>query len=231
MLIEVSKNIWIAEGECVNFYGFAYPTRSVIIRMATGGLWVWSPVSLTEELKRAVDTLGPVAFLVSPNKIHHLFLSQWHQVYPNAQLCGPVSTIEKRRDIDFDLTLTDDVPTAWEDDFDQVWFNTSAYMDEVVFFHRPSGTAILADLSENFSEPFLQEHWKWWQRAVARLWKITTPYGRAPLEWRLTFRKRKVLHTARDRVIAWDAKCVIMAHGEWQPSDGREFLERSFAWM
>ncbi len=231
VLVEVSKNIWIAEGECVNFYGFAYPTRSVIVRMATGQLWVWSPISLGIDLKRAVDALGEVAFLVSPNKIHHLFLSAWHEAYPNAQLCGPASTITKRTDLAFDLTLTDDVPAPWKTDFDQVWFNTSAFMDEVVFFHRASRTVILADLSENFGEPFLQDHWTWWQRPIARLWKCTEPFGRAPLEWRLSFRKTKALHAARDHVLAWDTKQVIMAHGEWQRADGRKFLENSFAWM
>jgi hypothetical protein len=32
-------------------------------------------------------------------------------------------------------------------------------MDEVVFFHRPSGTAIVADLIQTFSDHFLREHW------------------------------------------------------------------------
>jgi hypothetical protein len=32
-------------------------------------------------------------------------------------------------------------------------------MDEIVFFHRKSRTAVLANLSENFSNRWLLEHW------------------------------------------------------------------------
>jgi hypothetical protein len=41
-------------------------------------------------------------------------------------------------------------------------------MDEVVFFHQPSGTAIVADLTQTFSDRFLRKHWGWW-RFLARL--------------------------------------------------------------
>jgi hypothetical protein len=71
-----------------------------------------------------------------------------------------------------------------------VWFRGSPLLDEIVFFHRPSRTAVLADLSENFEEAFLRRHWSWWQRPIARLWKIVEPYGYAPLEWRLSWRNR-----------------------------------------
>lgn len=37
------------------------------------GLWVWSPVALTEELTREVDALGTVKHIVSPNRLHHRF--------------------------------------------------------------------------------------------------------------------------------------------------------------
>ncbi len=44
MVAQLAEDLWIAEGEIVNFYGFAYPTRSVILRLADGSLWVWSPI-------------------------------------------------------------------------------------------------------------------------------------------------------------------------------------------
>ena len=90
MIVEkFAEDLWIAEGEIVNFYGFAYPTRCVIVRLADGSLWVWSPIRLSLELKGEVATLGSVAHLVSPNKIHHLYLKEWHEVFPEAKLWGP----------------------------------------------------------------------------------------------------------------------------------------------
>ena len=36
MLEQVHDALWIAEGEIVSFFGFPYPTRSVIARLANG---------------------------------------------------------------------------------------------------------------------------------------------------------------------------------------------------
>ncbi len=227
----VAEEIWLAEGDIVNFYGFPYPTRSVVVRLESGDLWIWSPVRLSPELKREVEALGTPRHLVSPNKLHQLYLGEWHAAYPGALLWGPQSTIAKRRDLPFQAPLTDMPPAAWAGSIDQVWFNGSVAMDEIVFFHRPSRTAILADLSENFSDDFLQNHWAWWMRRVAHLWRIVVGWGYAPLEWRLSFLRRRATRAARDRMLAWNPERVIMAHGEWQRSDGRRYLEKAFAWL
>ena len=73
----VDDGLWLAEGEIVSFYGFPYSTRSVVVRLAEGHVWVWSPIRLTDGLRREVDRLGQVAHLVSPNKLHHLYLAQF----------------------------------------------------------------------------------------------------------------------------------------------------------
>jgi hypothetical protein len=74
--------------------------------------------------------------------------------YPQAQLWGPRSTIRKRGDLTFREPLTDATPIEWRTDLDQAWFKGSFLMDEIVFFHRPSRTVIVADLIEAFSESF-----------------------------------------------------------------------------
>ncbi len=230
-LIEVADDIWIAEGENVSFYGFAYPTRSVIVRLPSTKLWIWSPVRLSPDLVSAINNLGEPIHLVSPNKIHHLFLGEWTAEFPQAKLWGPQSTIDKRSDLHFQPALSDECPTDWEGAFDQVWFNGSPVMDEIVFFHRHSRTAILADLSENFSEKYILDHWKWWQRWIAPLWGIVEGKGYAPLEWRMTFFARASTRRAVERVLGWNPDRVIMAHGEWQRSDGRRYLEKAFDWV
>lgn len=227
----IGDTIWLAEGEIVNFYGFPYPTRAVIIRLDGGRLWVWSPVALTPELRAEVDALGTVAHLVSPNKLHHLYLQGWKAAYPDAALWGPQSTIDKRKDLAFREALGDEPPAEWGGEIDQTWFRGSPFMDEVVFFHKASSTAILADLSENFSEHFLREHWRWWQRPLAKLDGITEGQGRAPLEWRLSFLHRKRARAALRKMLAWAPQQVIMAHGVWQRENGLAYLERAFAWL
>ena len=96
MIEQVHDALWVAEGEIVSFFGFPYPTRSVIARLKNGDLWVWSPVKLTAALRTEVDRRGPVRHLVSPNKLHHLHLQEWKAAYPEAQLWGPQATYVER---------------------------------------------------------------------------------------------------------------------------------------
>lgn len=107
----------------------------------------------------------------------------------------------------------------------------SKFLDEIIFFHRASRTAILADMSENFSSGFLKEKWSAWQRSIARLWGIVEGRGYAPLEIRVTTFNRKEARKTRDRILSWSPAKVIMAHGVWQRSDGTRFLEKAFSWV
>jgi hypothetical protein len=124
-------------------------------------------------------------------------------------------------------------PRRWEREIDQVTFRGSLFMDEVVFFHRASRTALFADLIENFSLEFLHSTpgWRGWKTTIARLWQITEPYGMAPLEWRLSFVRPRIAREALSRVLAWDPAAVIMAHGTRVTNDGRAFIRRSFRWL
>ncbi len=232
MILEaISKDIWLAEGETVSFYGFPYPTRAVVAKLDNGNLWVWSPVALTAALRAEIDALGAVAHLVSPNKLHHLYLKDWKTAYPEAALWGPRSTIEKRKDLQFRPPLQDEPPAEWGRAIDQAWFRGSPFMDEVVFFHAASSTAILADLSENFSESFLHSHWSWWQRPLAKLDGIAEGQGFAPLEWRLSFLDRRPARAALRKMLGWQPRRVVMAHGVWQRENGTAYLERVFRWL
>lgn len=164
--------LWVVDGENVSFYGIPYPTRSLIACLQNGDLWIWSPVKLTANLRAEVDRLGPVRHLVSPNKLHHLYLQDWKAAYPESQLWGPQSTIKKCSELTFREALKDSPPPEWGPDIDQAWFRGSFAMDEIVFLHRPSATTIVADLIQTFSDRFLREHWGWW-RFLARLDGLT----------------------------------------------------------
>jgi hypothetical protein len=230
MIERVDEGIWLAEGRTVSFYGVPYPTRSVIVRLNNGDLWIWSPIELTSDLRQSVDAIGPVRHLVSPNKLHHLYLQDWKAAYPEARLWGPRSTIRKRSDLDFYGVLEDSPPAEWLPDIDQAWFRGSFAMDEIVFCHRPSSTAIVADLMQTFSPEFLQRSWGRWS-FLARLSGLTQDQGKAPIDLRLSFINRAPARAARDKVLRWHSQRVIVAHGEWVRANGDAQLAKSFSWL
>lgn len=185
------------------FTVFPYPTRSVVIRLQSGSVWIWSPVKLTNHVRRELAAIGPPMHLVSPNKLHHLYLENWQKAFPHARLWGPAWTLKKRLDLSFEPALVDDAPSDWAGQMDQCWVRGSFTMDEIVFFHRKSRTVILADLSENFSNKWLLEHWQRW---LAYISGITEEKGYAPHDWRSTFLRRKVLRQAKEKVLSWNPR-------------------------
>lgn len=231
MMEQVQEKLWLVDGDIVSFWGFPYPTRSVIARLENGGLWIWSPIKLTDELRAQVDCLGRVDHLVSPNKLHHLYLADWKSAYPAAKLWGPQSAIVRHRALTFCEALQDHSLAEWQPDFDQAWFRGSPFLDEVVFFHFPSRTAIVADLIQNFDDHFLRQHWRWWQRPLAYLDGITTRAPGAPREWRLSFIDRRSAREAYFKARSWNCERVIIAHGPWCRSGGAALLEQSLSWI
>ena len=64
--VPIAENIWIVDGDNVNFHGFPNPTRSVVVRLQNGGRWIWSPIELSDRLRSEIQTIGQPAHLISP---------------------------------------------------------------------------------------------------------------------------------------------------------------------
>jgi Domain of unknown function (DUF4336) len=226
-LQEFGPEIWVADGPIVSFYGFAYRTRMAAIRLSGGSLFVWSPVALSPALGCEIDALGPVRHIISPNRLHHLYLGEWKAAYPEARLCASPGLRRKRRDLAFDVELGDGPEPEWRADIDQVAMRGSFALTEVVFFHRRSRTVLFADLLQNFPPDWFRG----WRGVVARLDGIVAPNPGAPREWRASFIRRGAARAALDRVLAWPIERVLIAHGEPATVNGAGFVRRGFAWL
>jgi hypothetical protein len=218
--------LWVAEGPIVSFFGFAYPTRMALFKLSNGALFAWSPVALSPALKRDIDALGPVQFLVSPNRLHHLFLPEWKSTYPQARLYASPGLRRKRKDLVFDAELGEQSDPAWAADLDQVPVRGSV-LTEVEFFHHASRTAIFADLIQNFPPDWF----KGWRGVVARLDGICAPHPGAPREWRASFLNRRAARAALQRILAWPIEKVLIAHGESVTENGAAFVRQAFSWL
>jgi hypothetical protein len=227
-LEQFAPDLWIGEGPTVAFgLGFAYPTRMAVIRLGNGDLFVWSPTALTPARRAAVDALGPVRHIVSPNKLHHLFMGDWRSAYPGARFYASPGLARKRPDLIFDAGLGDRPDPAWAQDLDQVIVHGSFALTEVVFFHRSSGTALFTDLIQNFPPDWFAG----WRGTLARLDGIVAPHPGAPREWRATFTDRKARRAAAARIFAWRIERVVIAHGMLVPVNGEAFVRQALAWL
>ena len=223
----IGPELWIAEGPEVSFFGLPYPTRMALVRLEKGDLWVWSPIALDDELAAEVEALGPVRHLVSPNKLHHLFLGEWSECWPQANLYASPGLAKRRTDLDFDAELGNHAEPAWKGQIDQVVFGGSLFMDEILFFHRQSSTCLVCDLIQRHDP----QKMKGVKGLLMRLDALVGPKGSTPREWRATFLRRAPARRALERALAWSPERVVIAHGECASSGGTELLRRNLAWL
>lgn len=227
MLEEFAPSLYIADGPTVPFYGFPYPTRMAVVRLSDGNLWIWSPVALSKELADAVEALGPVRYIVSPNKIHHLFLSEWIERWPNASLFAPPGLADRKPDLPFDGELGDEPEAGWAPDIEQVIFHGSFAMEEVAFFHRESRAAIICDLIQRHPESKMSG----WKGMLMRLDGLVGEHGSTPREWRASFLRRGPARAARDEVIRWNAERLVIAHGKCAQTGATSIITDALSWI
>ena len=219
--------IWLADGAEADVAGFRYPTRMAAIRLAGGGLLIWSPVALSAGLRAEVEALGEVHCLVAPNALHHLFLGDWRAAYPRARLYAAPGLRPRRSDLTFDDDLGDTPPPEWAADLDQVVVRGNAITAEVVFFHRQSGTVLFTDLIQQFRPGWFTG----WRALVARLDLMVGAEPSVPRKFRLAFVDREAARTALRRILEWPSSKVVMAHGVPVEREGRAFIGRAFRWL
>ena len=227
MLEEIGPSLYVADGPVVSFYGFPYPTRMAVVRLSDGSAWVWSPVAMSDELFNSVDAIGPVRHIVSPNKIHHLFLAEWGERWPEARVYAPPGLAQKRPDLRFDAELGDDPDPAWKADIDQVIFRGSLAMEEVAFFHHASRTAIICDLIQRHPEATMTG----WKGMLMRMDGLVGEHGSTPREWRASFLRRGKARAAREKVLGWKPERLLIAHGECAQTGATSIIDKALGWM
>jgi len=184
--------------------------RMTVVRLAGGGLWLYSPVEIDDGLAAQLATCGEVAHIVAPNRYHHLFAGGAKQRYPQARLWGVPGLPEKRRDLTFDGVVSGEAP--FRDELDGLVLTSVPKFNEAVFFHRASRTLICADLLFNVRhEPSF---------GTRLVYRLLGAYGRPAQSW--FFRKsmdRSAVAPQLQTVLGWNFQRVCMSHGDVLDAD------------
>ncbi|VAX38269.1 hypothetical protein MNBD_UNCLBAC01-2043 [hydrothermal vent metagenome] len=227
-LKQLDSNLWIYDGSTVSWYTMPYTTRMTVVRLDDGKIWIHSPEKILDGLINEIRELGEVEYIISPNKIHHLFIQDWAKVFPDAKTYAAPGLKEKRNDVNFYGELEDYSEIEWKDEIDQLIFKGSRVMDEVVFFHKKSRTLILTDLIENFSP----NHFTGVKKILAVFTGIVSPNGKMPLDWRLSFfRGKQEARKSLEKMVNWSPVRIIISHGECIDKNAVSFLLKSFSWV
>ncbi len=220
----LDSDLWVTEAP-LRFLGLEVGARMTVVRLPNGDLVLHSPIALTEARRSEVEALGRVAFLIAPNKLHHLFVGDWQRAFPEAEVWVAPGLEEKRSDLEVRGVLGDAPEPAWAEVLDQIALEGFSFANEVVFFHRPSGTLILTDIAFNVGPE---------GAPLTRLFfKLNRVYGRLSptvLE-KILIRDRAAFRAGLERALDWPFERVIVSHGAVKEKGGRAELERGYGWL
>lgn len=157
--------------------------KMAVVKLRDGTLWVHAPVALDDKTRAAVDALGPVRHVVTPNTEHLKWAKEWLDAYPDATGYACPGLMDARPDIGYDAEVgRGDPPASWLDEFEVAWieeerspfkiFGDKPFFSEVVFNHRPSGVLFVADLWWNYPSggdvPTSSKLWKFGMDQIYR---------------------------------------------------------------
>jgi hypothetical protein len=227
MLTTIADGVFIDEAP-VRFLGLRLTATMTVLRLADGSLILHSPLPMTPERRAAVEALGPIAHLYSPNTFHHLSIAQWQAAFPAARLHAPPGLAKKRRDLHIDRISgpgwSSDEPSfaATVDELPIDGF----FLEERALFHRPSRTLIVADVVHNVGRPT-----HGWTRLYARMAGF---YDRVALSrvirW-TAFRDKAAARRSIDALIALPFERIVVGHGAPVTSNARDLLAAAYTWL
>ncbi|CAK4033653.1 Hypothetical predicted protein [Lecanosticta acicola] len=224
--------------------------RGTLVKMANGSVAVFSPVDLTDTVKKESELLGTVKYIVAVDQEHHIFLESWHKAYPDAKVLGP-ETLPAYRDKQGYFKIPD---THWhllkkenpaspsiDPDFDSefdVEYVHGHVNKELVFNHRPSRTLIEGDLLFNLPahEQFSKTNVSPESGILTKIFNaLQNTKGSATWQKRMTWYgtssgDRPAFNESVNRIAKWDFEKIIPCHGDVIESDGKGVFEKVMEW-
>ncbi|KAK4499643.1 hypothetical protein PRZ48_010161 [Zasmidium cellare] len=221
--------------------------RGTLVRLATGSVAVFSPVALTDTVRKETDTLGEVKYLVASDQEHHIFLESWHKAYPTAKILAP-ETLPSHRDKQnyFKLPQANyilfpdkgpapSVTPEFDAEFD-VEYLPQHPNKELVVNHRPSKTLIEADLLFNLpaTEQFSKTDVSPTSGILTKIFNaLQNTRGNAIWQRRFLWygvSDRAAFNERVRRIAGWDFERIVPCHGDVIESGGKGIFEKVMEW-
>lgn len=224
MLRQLDEDIWVVDHD-LSMLGLKIGTRTTLVRLSDGGLFMHSPGPLTVPLSQEIDALGPVRCIVAPNLFHHLYVTENAHAYRGASVHLAAGLEKKRKDLSYNGLLGATPDPIWAKDIDQALCGGAPLVSEVAFLHRASRSLILTDLAFNFAHaPSLLT------RAFLKLNGALGQFGPSRMI-RLTTRDKAAARASLERILEWKFDRIVVSHGDVLEGDAAYILRKAFGWL
>jgi hypothetical protein len=128
------------------FSGVRQRARTTVVRLDDGSLLLHCPPPPTDALTEELRALGPVRWLVIPNCWHHLGTPAAAAHFPEAQVVGPASALERNKALKLHVDIHDAQFGEKVPELETLPLHGVPFWDETVLYHRPTQTLLGADI-------------------------------------------------------------------------------------
>jgi hypothetical protein len=223
-LIPFAEGIWLSTAP-VRFLGMQLTATMTVLRLGDKSLLLHSPVEMTPERREAVEALGRVAHLYSPNLYHHLRIGEWASAFPSARVHAPRGLNRKRPDLRVDRIHGEVPEPAFAGTVDEVAIHGFRLRETVLLF-RPARTLVVADLVHNVGRPRHS-----WTRIYTRTMGF---YDRVALSRMIrwaAFADRVAARRSLEAMLALPFDRVIVGHGTPLQEGARAAIAQAYSWL
>ncbi len=204
-LVALADDLLVEQGP-VSFLGLHLHATMAALRLPSGEVVVWAPLPWTPARQAAVLALGPIAHLVAPNLMHHLWIGEWAAAFPQARLHAPEGLAAKRPDLPAARRLGGS-DAAFGDGLLELPVE-GFRLHETALFHPTTGTLLTADLVHNVGRP---DHA--WTALYTRMMGFHDRVALSRvLRW-TAFSDRTAARRSVDRILDLPIERAVLGHG------------------
>ncbi len=188
-----------------------------LLRLHDGRLVIHSTAPFDTEDVKAIDAFGEPGWLVEATRMHDTFAKAGHAAFPGLPYLAPKNF---RPGHGITTLPLQPPPGDWRGEIEVLEIDGLPWTNEHAFFHRASGTLVLADLLFHF-DPASAGWARFFVRQVMRLPRLVG----LSIFFRALIRDRAAFAGSLSRILAWDFQRLVVAHASPVLEDARTVFE------
>ena len=198
---QLADNLWVMRFP-LRLMGAEIGRTVTIIRLRSGELVIHSTAPFTVADADAITRLGPPRWLLDATLFHDTCARVGRVMFPSSVYLAPDG-------FPVPCETLSVPPQAWCEELEVLELGGMPSVREHVFFHRASGTLIVADLVFNFGADMTP-----WTRFVFRWGAGIREYPGVGRLFRMSIRDRAAFNQSVSEMMQWDFDRLIVGHGE-----------------